>query len=102
MSESARSIEAWWQGTVLVVLEFVVIAGIYLADWTHHVYLNKIPYLLLLVWLSLRLRRLHWRDIGFALFRSWRTTLALGFFAGVGIEVMELFFYPASSGEPLS
>ncbi len=70
----------------------LVITGIYLADWTHHIYLNKIPYLIVLAWISLRLRRLRWRDIGFALFRNWPTTIGLGVLAGVGIEVMELFF----------
>jgi hypothetical protein len=90
MSESPRT-ERRRQSLLVVGLEFAVFAGVYLADWTHHVYLSKIPYLLVLAWLSLRFRGLRWRDIGFALFRNWPTTLALGVLAGVGMEAMELF-----------
>jgi hypothetical protein len=84
MSESPRT-ERRRQSRLLVGLEFAVLAGVYLADWTHHVYLSKILYLLVLAWLSLRFRGLRWRDIGFALFRNWPTTLAIGVLAGVGV-----------------
>jgi len=90
MGESRRA-ERRRQSMLLVGLEFAAFAGVYLADWTHHVYLSKIPYLLVLAWLSLRFRGLTWRDVGFALFRSWPTTLALGVLAGVSMEAMELF-----------
>jgi hypothetical protein len=43
MNEPARGTERWRQNTALVALEFVVIAGVYFADWTHHIYLSKIP-----------------------------------------------------------
>jgi uncharacterized protein len=91
MSDSNRRPELGRQSAILVSLELAIFAGVYLADWTHHVYISKIPYLFALAWLSLRLRRLRWRDVGFAWFRNWPTTVALGVLAGVGIEVVELF-----------
>jgi membrane protease YdiL (CAAX protease family) len=79
------------QGRLVVAAEFVAFAGIYLADWTHHIYLSKTLYLLVLAWLSLRLRNVPWRELGFALFRNWPTTLVLGIVAGACIEALELF-----------
>jgi membrane protease YdiL (CAAX protease family) len=89
--ESLRATRRW-HGMVLVALELAVLAGIYVADWTHHIYFSKIPYLFALAWLSLRVRGLHWRDVGFVLYRNWTTTVVLGVLAGVGIEAMELFW----------
>jgi membrane protease YdiL (CAAX protease family) len=79
------------QSVVLAGMEFAALAGVYLADWAHHVYISKVPYLFVLAWLSLRLRGLRWRDVGFVWFRNWPTTVALGVLAGVGIELVELF-----------
>jgi uncharacterized protein len=76
----------------LAVLEFMLIAGIYLADWNHYVIPSKVPYLLAVAWVSLRLRRLRWRDVGFRLYRDWPTTLAIGVAAGIAMEMLELFF----------
>src|SRR5205814_8586762 len=81
----------WQQSKRLAFLEFALIIAVYIADWRHYIFLSKIPYLLLLVWLSLRLRRMSWRDIGVGVYRSWGKTLVLGILAGVGIEMLELF-----------
>jgi membrane protease YdiL (CAAX protease family) len=82
---------AWRHSVSLALLEFVLIAALYLADWLHHVFPSKVPYLLALAWISLRLRGLRWRDVGFRLYRDWYTTLAIGVAAGIGIELLELF-----------
>jgi uncharacterized protein len=91
MSGSDRRPERARQSVILVGGEFAVFAGVYVADWTHQVYISKIPYLFALAWLSLRLRGLRWRNVGLAWFENWPTTLALGVLAGVSIEVVELF-----------
>ena len=91
MSDSTGRPERGRQSAILIGVEFAVLGGVYLADWTHHVYISKIPYLFALAWLSLRLRGLRWRDVGFAWFQNWPTTVALGVLAGLGIEVLELF-----------
>jgi membrane protease YdiL (CAAX protease family) len=91
MNDSDSRAERGRQSAILAGLEFAVFAGVYLADWTHHVYISKVPYLFVLAWVSLRLRGLRWRDVGFAWFQNWHTTVALGVSAGIGIEVIELF-----------
>jgi len=75
----------------LAVLEFTLLVGIYLADWGHLVIPSKVPYLLAIAWISLYLRQLRWRDVGFRLYRDWPTTLAIGVAAGVAMEMLELF-----------
>src|SRR5258708_38056118 len=91
MNDSDSRAERGRQSAILAGLEFAVFAGVYLADWTHHVYISKVPYLFVLAWVSLRPRGLRWRDVGFAWFQNWHTTVALGVLAGIGIEVIERF-----------
>lgn len=77
--------------TWLAWLEFALITAVYLADWKHLVVPSKVPYLFLLAWISLRLRGLRWRNVGFSIYRNWWTTLLIGLAAGAGIEALELF-----------
>jgi uncharacterized protein len=81
----------WQQSNRLAFVEFAIIAAVYVADWRGHIYLSKIPYLVAVAWISLWLRGLHWRDVGFCIYRNWRKTLAIGILAGVGTELLELF-----------
>jgi uncharacterized protein len=81
----------WPRGALLVCVEFALIAAIYLADWKHHIFPSKVPYLFVLAWVSLRLRGLRWRDVGFSVYQNWRKTLVTGISAGIGIELLELF-----------
>jgi membrane protease YdiL (CAAX protease family) len=76
---------------ILVFVEFALIAAIFIADWAHYLFLSKIIYLLPVAWVSLRLRGLRWRDVGFRIYRNGGMTLALGILAGAGIELLELF-----------
>jgi uncharacterized protein len=76
----------------LALVEFMLIAGVYFADWHHFIIPSKVPYLFAIAWVSLRLRHLRWRDVGFRLYQNWRTTLLIGVAAGVAIELLELFF----------
>jgi membrane protease YdiL (CAAX protease family) len=78
----------------MILLEFALVALIYLADiyrWHHVIVLSKTLDLLALGWISLRLRRLRWKDIGLQLYRGWARTLGIGVAVGVGIEILELF-----------
>ena len=81
----------WRHSNFLALLEFALIAMIYLADWRGHIFLSKTPYLFALAWISLWLRGLHWHDVGFCIYKSWGRTLAIGILAGVGMELLELF-----------
>jgi membrane protease YdiL (CAAX protease family) len=89
--KTAQSSTQWRQSKILCFSEFALIAAVYVADFYDHLFLNKVPYLFLLAWISLRLRGLGWRDIGFRVYRNWGKTLALGIAAGIGIELLELF-----------
>ena len=82
----------WWQNKHIIWLEFALFTAVYIADWKHHIILSKVPYLFVLGWLSLRLRGMRWRDVGFGVYGSWGKTLLVGTLAGVGVEMMELFF----------
>jgi membrane protease YdiL (CAAX protease family) len=75
----------------LALLEFAVVAGVFVADVYHHIFFSKTPYLFLLGWISLRLRGLHWKDVGFARPRSWAAAVGLGILGGLCIEAIELF-----------
>ena len=75
----------------LVMVDLVVVALVFVADWRHHIYFSKTPYLLALGWLSLRARGLDWRRVGVAPPPSWPRVVGLGLAAGVAMEALELF-----------
>ncbi len=75
----------------LALVEFAIVAGLFYADIHHHIYVSKTPYIFLLGWASLRLRRLRWKDVGFARPRSWRKALLVGVAVGFCTEALELF-----------
>lgn len=82
---------AWRQSKWLALAEFALVALIFLADEKHLIPVSKTPFLLILGWISLRLRGLRWRDVGLTRNRSWKFTLALGIAAGLLMEAFELF-----------
>jgi membrane protease YdiL (CAAX protease family) len=81
----------WRRSRWLAVAELAVVILIDVADAHHLVVFSKTPYLLLLGWLSLRVRGLRWRDLGLTRGRGWARTLALGVGAGLLMEAFELF-----------
>jgi uncharacterized protein len=87
----SEGISQWQQSKRLALLDFALIAAVYVADWKHHIFLNKVPYLFLVGWLSLRLRGMRWRDVGFGVYASWGKTLLVGILAGAGMEMLELY-----------
>src|SRR6202044_3687149 len=52
---------------------------------------SKTPELVLLGWISLRLRHLKWRDVGLTRKRPALQTIALGVTGGIAIELIELY-----------
>ena len=75
----------------LVAVEFVIVVALFVADFKHHVYFSKTPFLFLLGWISLRWRGLGWRDVGLARPVNWRRTIVIGVLCGIGMELLELF-----------
>jgi len=83
---SRERIRPWW-----TLVEVGLVVALFVADGYDLVPLSNTPFLLALGWISLRLRGLGWRDVGFALPRSWSLALALGALAGIGTELFALF-----------
>ncbi len=82
---------AWRGNRWLVLVEFALVVAIYVARQHHILRVSATPYLLLLAWISLRLRRVQWKQIVFTRYRTWATTLLLGIAYGVGLELFDLF-----------
>ncbi len=90
-SELGNGAPNWRQSKWLAVGELVIVALIFWADFRHLIFFSKTPYLALFGWISLRVRKLHWRDVGLSRFRDWKTTLVWGVAAGLALEGFELF-----------
>ena len=76
---------------LLLCLELVIFALIFIADWKGFIPFTKTLFLLALGWISLRLRGMRWKDIGWSVYRTWKHTLAIGTIAGILIVAFELF-----------
>ena len=81
----------WRQSKWLAVAELVVVILIFVADARHLIPVSKTPVLLVLGWISLRVRKLGWPQVGLTRYRNWKLTLGLGVAAGLVMEAFELF-----------
>ena len=86
LPRKGRRDSAW-----LLIAEFAIIVALFVADFRHHIFFSKLPWLFLLAWVSLRWRGLRWRDVGLTRPVNWRRTITIGILGGIGIELMELF-----------
>jgi uncharacterized protein len=82
---------AWRDNRWLILVEFAIAAAIYVARQHHILKVSATPYLFTLAWISLRLRKVQWKQIGFTRYRTWAATLLLGVACGVGLELFDLF-----------
>jgi membrane protease YdiL (CAAX protease family) len=81
-----------WRSAFLI--EALIVAFLFWADihrWRHVIIFSKTPYLLVLGWISLRLRHMTWRQVGMAAPTNWPRTLLVGLIAGCAMEALELF-----------
>ncbi|MGA8431004.1 MAG: type II CAAX endopeptidase family protein [Candidatus Sulfotelmatobacter sp.] len=81
----------WRESKSLAVTELVLVALFFAAGFRHLIPFSKTPFLLLLGWISLWVRKISWRQIGLTPYRNWKITLALGLAAGIAMEGFELF-----------
>lgn len=81
----------WRQSRWLAFGEFALVIALLVADFYHLVFFSKVPFLFLLGWISLRVRGLGWRDVGFVRPRQWLPTLALGTLAGIALELFSTY-----------
>ncbi len=88
--ETAMSPKDWRNSKWLAAVEFLLVAVIFYADYRGLILFSKTPELLLLGWISLRLRGLRWRSVGLTRYRSWPVTIAIGVGLGVLTEAFQL------------
>jgi membrane protease YdiL (CAAX protease family) len=79
------------QSRWLLIVEAMLVVAVFVADQYHLIFFSKTPYLLVLAALSLWLRGVRWRDIGFCLPDNWFRLVLIGIALGVGMEALELF-----------
>lgn len=95
MSTPVPGIALWrqqlQQSRLLIALELMLGAAVFVADEHHLIYFSKTPYLLALGWTSMALRGVRWRDVGLYFGARWPVLLLAGVIAGVAIEALELF-----------
>ncbi len=82
--------KTWRNSMWLAIVEFLLGGLIFYADHRHWIPFSKTPELLLLGWVSLRVRGLRWRDVGFTRYRSWKATIAIGVVLGTVLETFQL------------
>jgi uncharacterized protein len=90
-TETVGTTGGWRQSKWLILAELIVVALIFLADARKLIPLSKTPFLLAFGWLSLRVRKIHWSDVGLRRYRSWPATLGAGIGVGVLLEAFQLF-----------
>lgn len=74
----------------LAVLEFLIVIGVFIADGAGFIPVSKTPVLLVIAWISLRLRGLRWRDAGLVRPPRWFHAIAIGTAAGIAMEMLAL------------
>jgi membrane protease YdiL (CAAX protease family) len=89
--ESDKRGRSWHDSRWLVLVEFAIAAAIYVGREHHILKVSAIPYLLLLAWISLRVRGVQWKQIGFRRYLTWATTFLVGIACGGGLELFDLF-----------
>jgi CAAX protease family protein len=84
------STKSWRSSPWLALAEFLFIALLFYADYRKLIPVSKTPELLLLGWVSLRLRGLGWRAVGLTRYRTWPVTIAVGIGLGAALEAFQL------------
>lgn len=91
LAEARGRVAGWRESRWLGVAELVLVVSLVVADIHRLVPFSKTPFYLVLGWISLRLRGVGWRGVGFTVPSGWRRALALGTVAGIGLEILSAF-----------
>jgi hypothetical protein len=94
-----KSLQRWARDSVVLLLaEFAIVAGLFVADVYHHIFFSKTPYLFFLAWVSLRLRGMRWKEIGFERPRNWGRAFGVGIAIRTRHGGARTFCDPATTG----
>lgn len=74
----------------LLLFELAALVALTVLDQQGYIPLSRVPFLLLLCWISLRLRKLKWGDIGLKHPAKWSSAIAIGIVAGIVIELFAI------------
>ena len=88
--ETAGPGRSWRDSKWLAIVEFLLVGLIFYADHRKLLPISKTPELLLLGWISLRVRKLGWRAVGLIRYRTWPMTIAIGVVLGALLETFQL------------
>lgn len=87
-----------------LLAEVALIVALVAGDYHGFVPVTSTPFFLALGWISLRLRGLRWRDVGFTRPRNWMQALGIGVLAGLAMELFSIFvtvpFFSHLTGKP--
>lgn len=89
--ETASTTSGWHCSKWLILIELLVVTLIFVADAKHYIPLSKTPFLMAFAWISLRVRKLRWRDVGLSRYKNWGKTFGYGIAAGLVLEAFQLF-----------
>jgi uncharacterized protein len=87
---AAELLRNWRDSRWLALFEFLLVGLIFYADHRKLIPVSKTPELLLLGWISLRVRKLGWRAVGLTRYRTWLMTIAIGVALGALLETFQL------------
>lgn len=73
----------------LLVVELALITATFV--WEDYIPLSKTPVLFAIAWMSMWLRGVTWRSVGFALPAGWMRLAAIGLIAGIAMWCLEFF-----------
>jgi len=103
-TEGGASAARWRESRGRTLVELALVFALMAGDYYGWVPVTSTPFLLGLGWISLRLRGLRWRDVGFVRPRRWSQALLLGSLAGIAMELFSTFvtvpFLSRLSGTP--
>jgi uncharacterized protein len=89
-TESASLHRTWRDSRWFALVEFLIVGLIFYADHRKLIPFSKTPELLLLGWISLRVRKLRWQDVGLTRYRTWPMTIAIGVVLSALLETFQL------------
>lgn len=89
--EGSNPRSSWRTSQWLAAAELLLVGLVFIAAAYHLLPLGRGPWLLVLGWISLYVRKIGWRGIGLTKYKSWTATFGMGIGCGVLLELLELF-----------